>query len=456
MSTALVEQIAEAVLYEGYVLYPYRPSSKKNQRQRFTFGRVCPQDYSIAENGAEPCIMQTECLAVASSESAQLSVSARFLQPVAREIGALADPARSLSTDGLPSYQVVPELRAGGKLFQTWHEARERKVAPPPVKLGKESLAEYNFPFEFEATRDVEPIREGDLIVGLVLRTSMSVQGVVTISVQQLQNSLSKITVGVLNQTPWTPHRSEMEAVLLRTFASTHLVLQVQAGQFVSLMDPPAELRDAAAQCRNVGAWPVLVGDEAKGERDVMLSSPVILYDYPRIAEESPGPLFDGTEIDEILTLRILTLSDEEKLELSQADTAARQLLERTESLPREAFARLHGTVRDLQPTPAPAVEYDDFFGARKKLTEVKVQGLPLRVGDHVRIRPKARADIMDMALSGQLAVIEALEQDLEERVHLALVLENDPGKDLGLMRQPGHRFFFGLDEVEPVLEGTE
>jgi len=83
----------------------------------------------------------------------------------------------------------------------------------------------------------------------------------------------------------------------------------------------------------------------------------------------------------------------------------------------------------------------------------VEVNGVYLRAGDRVRICPKARADVMDLALQGRTAIIEAVEQDLEKRVHLALVLEDDPGKDFGLMRQTGHRFFYGVDEVEPVRE---
>ena len=76
-----------------------------------------------------------------------------------------------------------------------------------------------------------------------------------------------------------------------------------------------------------------------------MLSSPIILYDYPQIAAESPGDLFDSTEIDEILSLRIMTLSDEEKAEIRAGDEQARRILERTESLPPEQFMKLHGAL---------------------------------------------------------------------------------------------------------------
>src|SRR5262249_59078035 len=116
--------------------------------------------------------------------------------------------------------------------------------------------------------------------------------------------------------------------------------------EFVSLADPPPELAAAAAGCANEGTWPAMAGDP--GARDTVLSSPIILEDYPRVAEESPGDLFDATEIDEILTLRILTLSDREKAELRATDERARELLDRCESLTGDELLRLHGTLRGL------------------------------------------------------------------------------------------------------------
>ena len=125
-------------------------------------------------------------------------------------------------------------------------------------------------------------------------------------------------------------------------------MIGVTAGEFVSLLEPPAELQSLAADCENVGAWPVLVGDP--GQRDTMLASPIILYDYPQIAPESAGDLFDGTEIDEILSLRIMTLTDDEKREIRESDERARLILERTESMPVEQFMKLHGALRGLRP----------------------------------------------------------------------------------------------------------
>ena len=176
-----------------------------------------------------------------------------------------------------------------------------------------------------------------------------------------------------------------------------------------------------------------------------MLSSPIILYDYPKIAAESPGDLFDSTEIDEILTLRVQTMTDAEKIEMRQVDEHARKILERVENLSPEQFRQMHGTMRNLRPLG------EDFFNPAKRIESAKVLGVDLKVGDRVRIRPKKRADVMDMALDGKVAIIEAVEQDVEDGIHFALILEDDPGKDLGLLRQPGHRFFYSADEVEPL-----
>ena len=92
-----------------------------------------------------------------------------------------------------------------------------------------------------------------------------------------------------------------------------------------------------------------------------------------------------------------------------------------------------------------------DPWGQTTRLESVPWRSAELRVGDHVRLRPGGSADIMDLALAGQAAVVEAIEQDFEDRIHVAVVLDEDPGRDLGLLRQPGHRFFFKLDEVEPA-----
>ena len=130
-----------------------------------------------------------------------------------------------------------------------------------------------------------------------------------------------------------------------------------------------------------------------------MISSPIILYDYPKIAPESPGDLFDAAEIDEILTLRIMSMTDEEKHEMRHVDEQARRILERTEALPEEHLLKMHGALRDLRPLD------EDFFNPKSRIESVNVAGVPLHAGSRVRIRPKGRADVMDLALAGKTAV---------------------------------------------------
>lgn len=460
MKRELLERIVNAVLYEGYILYPYRPSSRKNCRERFTFGRVYPEAYSDAQKGAEPCVMQTECLVETEEENAELEVGVRFLHPMAREIGM---PLEGGQREGESAVHVVPELCVDGQLYQSWHEAVEREIRVPGMLLGE---APKRVAFSFPEAATTEPIHgQAGRVAGVIARRQKAVSGTVELRTQDLGEGLHKVTVRILNQTPATAAELENpEAILMRTLASTHTILHVRQGRFVSLTAPPERWQGAAKECQNVGVWPVLVGDEEKEERDTVLSSPIILYDYPRIAAESAGPLFDGTEIDEILTLRILTMTEQEKVEMRRVDEQARRLLERTEALSGEKLLRLHGVMRTGDNPTGPTnrarptedvVDSDDFFGASTPLKGVTVGGVYLQAGDRVRIRPKARADALDLALAGQTAIIEAVEQDMERRIHLALVVENDPGKDLGFLRQPGHRFFYGVDEVEP-LTGVE
>ena len=99
----------------------------------------------------------------------------------------------------------------------------------------------------------------------------------------------------------------------------------------------------------------------------------------------------------------------------------------------------------------SPEFNWDQLEG-RAPLESVRLFGIELRAGDHVRLWPKPGADILDMALAGKVATIEAIEQDYEDNVHLAVVVDDDPGRDLGLLRQPGHRFFFSTAEVEPMI----
>ena len=347
MNQVLVDQIAAAVLYEGYILYPYRPSVKN--RQRWTFGGLVPQAYSQSQNMSEPCEMQTECL-VAGSPSSAITISARFLQLVARLVKQFANPLDELPDEGTIPCPTVELLQVGDEVFYTWQEAVEQKIDLEESSLGALADRPRQREFVLESHRDRQPLCSPDgKIVGALVRERKCIEGLVETGAAEVAPGLFKVTVKIENHTPVDKvNAADRDEAMMHGLVSTHTVLGVRDGDFVSLIDPPAPYEHLASLCRNVGCWPVLVGDE--GDKDTMLSAPIILYDYPQIAPESPGELFDGTEIDEILTLRIMTLTDQEKQEMAAVDQRARAVLARTESLGNEQMLGLHGTFRGLRP----------------------------------------------------------------------------------------------------------
>ena len=348
MNLAVVDKIAKAVLYEGYMLYPYRPSSVKNQ-QRWNFGVLCPKSYSDAQDGTEASTMQTECLVEGDSRSS-IELRVRFLQLNARSVGQLTTPVNELVAADLPPLRWVERFEVNGRVYQAWQEAAEREVIVPVRSVESLVADPLVHQFTFRAERQIEPLRDSDENVGGVLvREGNALSGEVEVLISQQTDGLFKLTVRIRNTTPLDiTANTNREKALLHSLVSTHTILGAADGAFVSLLAPPAQLHERASNCKNVGTWPVLVGEE--GQRDTMLSSPIILYDYPQIAPESAGDLFDGTEIDEILSLRIMTLTDEEKVEMRQSDERARQMLERTETMPVEQLMKLHGVLRGLRP----------------------------------------------------------------------------------------------------------
>jgi len=473
-----VKDIVNAVLYEGYMLYPYRPSSVKN-RQRWTFGGVYPQAYSVAQDGADPWIMQTECL-VQGDARTELDVEIGFLHLVEREVGALTPPLPVWQDLTVPPYRKVEMLEVGERRHYAWQEATPQRVNVGKLSIATLSGPAHDVPFAFPGSREIEPLNAANgEVVGVLVRTRQPIEGKIELRAESVADAAFRLTVRIQNSTPLEMGEGmQRDAVSLHALVSCHTILRVRAGEFASLMDPPAPLAAAASECTNIGAWPVLVGDGA--ERDTLLSSPIILYDYPQIAPESPGDLFDSTEIDEILTLRILAMTDEEKREMAAVDERARALLERTEQLAPEQLQKLHGSMRQLRPvTPVdesvdarpkppwedlgrPVASVDESVRAETKppweeldalprLAYLRVNGVELRVGDPVRLKPRGNADIFDMALSYKLATIESIERDFENRVHVAVTVDDDPGRDFGLERMPGHRFFFRPDELEPL-----
>ena len=346
MNAKLVNEIVNAVLYEGYILYPYRPSSVKN-RQRFNFGVFAPRDYCEKHASGETYFLQSECL-VRGSPGAELIVNLRFLHVAARIVNRLTTPVTDLSEANRWNLQPVDSLDVDGRICQTRQEAVERDVCLrfPLEKLISSPMQER---FLFPAEEEIEPIRDATgTIAGAIARHQEMISGEIEISADQPADGLYKIAMRISNLTPvQNAEAQNREDAVTRSFVSAHLILQTVGGEFISLMDPPAEFQEIAATCHNVGTWPVLVGEQT--QHDAMLASPIILYDYPQIAPESAGDFFDGTEMDEMLALRVMTLTDLEKQEMRQGDDRARQILERTENLPEEQFLKLHGALRGLR-----------------------------------------------------------------------------------------------------------
>lgn len=336
MNLKLSNAIANAVLYEGYMLYPYRPSSVKN-RQRFNFGVLYPQVYSEAQIGSDACAMQTECL-VEGGALTTLEVRVRFLRLLDRSVHQLAEPGS----------EPILHLEVDGKRFTPWQEAIECEVIVPACNLYSLAATPLEWNFAFAAKEETEVLRHAaGQRAGHIARTQKPVRGAIEVGTVYFGDGTYKIHVRVKNLTVPGDGDLDRGQALMQSLVSAHVLLGVVDGQFVSLLDPPESLKELAASCQNVGSWPVLVG--AEGERDTMLASPIILYDYPQIAPESPGDLFDGTEIDEILALRILTMTEDEKREMRDTDDRARKILERTETLPMEHLIKLHGTLRELR-----------------------------------------------------------------------------------------------------------
>jgi hypothetical protein len=449
-----VDNLVRAVLYEGYMLYPYRPSSVKNQ-QRWTFGGVYPRAW-VDASGSDASMMQTECI-VEGGAHTRIAVRPGGLHLIRREVRELLAPVAAWPDGSEPASRLVAMLDVDGRRFSAWQEACEAHIDIAPATLGELCETGQRIPFGLDGGCETEWLRDAaGLVRGALVRTRDTVEGRVELGAIRVADTAFRLTVRIVNTTlVEAPQRLSRDEASLFALASCHAVLGVTEGAFVSSIDPPEGLAAEVAACRNIGAWPVLAG--VAPARDMMLAAPIILYDYPQVAPESAGDLFDSTEIDEILTLRILTMTDEEKREMAGADERTRALLARTENLSADELQRLHGTFRQMRVVPEPEQEFGSVpwaeteADARPHLACVHVCGMELKVGDHVVLHPHGRADIFDLALRDQVATIESIERDFEDHVHVAVTVDSDPGREFGFARMPGHRFFFAPDEIEPL-----
>ncbi len=493
MNFATAQALANTVLYEGYVLYPYRASAKKNQ-VRFQFGVVAPRAYaevmgvdgpSGVSGAVEPWRTRTECLLEPGTD-ADITVVVRFLQLQARLVEERTD-------DG---FRPVAELDLGSSRVVSWDEAVERNIEIT-LSVAALTVGHRVEAFSFPAAEEIEDVNDG---AGRIVRRLSPLAGRVVLSAEEVPGpyGVVRLRVDVENLSDWSADDpiAARDVALHHSLLSAHSMIGVSRGRFISLLDPPEWAGPLAKSCDNRSTWPILIGDD-----DVMLSAPIILYDHQEIAAESPGDLYDGLEIDEILSLRTLTLTDEEKAEARATDPRAAAIIDRVDNMSTEVLSRLHGALRGLQPvsngggpivigTPgATATGLPDLgaFDPYAELTRepvpgkdpsvpwwdpaadasvdpdtdsVLVQGVPVSKGAKVVLRPGRQLDVssdvrrvtdaQDLFYDGRVAIVQAVIFDVDGDEYLACSLEDVPDVDLA----HGRFLYFRPTEVDPTEEG--
>jgi hypothetical protein len=429
--------VADAVLYEGYLLYPYRASSSKNQ-SRWQFGVLGPQgaaDTGIGEDGTLSAQVLVRSYGVPS-----LSGVVRFLQLQHRG-------AERGVGDG--RFEPVDELVAGSTAWVSWDEAVECNIKMDPFRV---TSLPRTLDISVPAGTDVEAVDGGRLV-----RTRRSLHGQLDISADQ-DGDLLRLTFEVRNVAPPAADKDEAIATSL---IGTHLLIEVTDGEFVSLLEPPDAAADAVARCGHHRCFPVLTG--TPGSNDLVLVSPIILYDHPEIAEQSKGALFDSTEIDEILTLRVMTMTDEEKAQARATDPLAARIIDRCDSMSPEAMLDLHGVLRNphaaapedtLIPEIPEGVDWWDPLAdnaVRPDIDAILVNGTRVTRGTRVRLRPSRRADAQDLFYADKIARVTSVHEDVDGDQHVGVVIEDDPAADLHDWY--GRYLYFAPDEVEPLIE---
>ncbi|MFJ5194526.1 hypothetical protein ACIQCQ_20820 [Streptomyces sp. NPDC088394] len=453
MSLDQVRSIADAVLYEGYLLYPYRASSHKN-RSRWQFGVLGPPHATAASFGEEP-EMEMQCLLAPHDGPAAVTVHLRFLQLQVREV-------RSTGEDGVEV--PVGQLIVDGVPVMSWDEAVEREIVLPALPLGEVTDAVHEVP----GGEETEPLTDArGVVAGRIVRRRLPL-AVRVRARAVIDDGHVRLSVAVRNEHP--EPAATKDAAIRSSLIGAHLLLRAHDADFVSLLEPPAGAAAAAGRCRQRRCWPVLAGP--KGTTDTLLGAPIILYDHPEVAEQSPGALFDSTEIDEILTLRVMTMTEEEKAEARATDPRAREIIDRCDGMSPAGLQQLHGLLRDPhRPQPAapagPVADVRDVEPAafdtagapwwdpaadasvRPGSDAVVIDGVRVAKGSLVRVHPSRRADAQDLFFAGQVARVTAVLSDVDGGTHIALVLVDDPASDLHDWY--GRYFYFAPDELTPL-----
>jgi hypothetical protein len=439
---AKVHALADAVLFEGYMLYPYRANDPKNN-VRWQFGVLTPPAY-VEADPSERSHLQLDCLV----EGADITVTvvARFLQVQQRRVQ---------TADG----NWTNSLDVGDATYLPWDEA---VVCESTVTATLSDSCPYSScdSIRVEGAIDIEELpRAGGAPPARLVRERCDLQADVFVDAAPLPGpyGVRRLRIRLENTTSWSANELGRPVALRHSLVAAHLILSVDRGAFVSMIDPPEWARGYAESCDQIGTFPVLAGPP--GDRHVILAAPIILYDHPVVAPESTLQFCDATEMDEMLTLRTLTLTEAEKRQARGSDPRAAQLIDEIDNLPSELLDRLHGAIRSMtsvaraaEPTPdevPPWWNPEADADADPDTDTVLVGNTAIGRGCAVRLQPgRRRADAQDMFLAGRTARVEAVLRDLDGGHHLAVTLDDlvEDGYN------PHGRFlYFAPDEVEPI-----
>jgi hypothetical protein len=395
MNSAL-EELVRSLLYEGYALYPYTPGVKNATPT--PFGIVYPPAYAEAQPAAHSMLR---------------------LEAVLR-----GDPDARLQG-------TVLFLQATGER----HEAGERSLELGPMTLAELARVPVRRTFSFPMDGEDEELR-----------------GRLAMRAELLSPALARVRLCVHNETEMAvdPAEASRGEALRHSLVSTHPLLEVDGGSFVSPLEREGAEGDAALVSEPVNTFPVLLG-----ENDLaVLGAAIVLPDHPELAPESLGSLFDNTEIEEALLLHVHALSDEEREQISSQDPAVQEMIERAASTTSEDIMNLHGRLTYTEPDERPASTGrpptpPEWLDEVKGEHQVSAGGATVRLGDKIVLRPGTEGDVYDKILHGRTATVERIYRGYDERIYLGVTVDDDPGQDL--LRETGRYLFFFADEVEPV-----
>ena len=341
-SESLLERITKTVLYEGYSLYPYYRSSAKNSKP-VPFGAVYPRQF-VKHNPDVHSTTQTQCI-IKGTDDTEIEITVRFLQLRNRQL---------LKIDhdeyGPGQFRPTDSIKEGDATYHSGWEGVERELnlGTHTISTIVDNKVEKDIAFESEKANDII-YGENGTVAGNVIISQSKINGTITASADPAGDNKNgfKITVQISNTTSVdnSEKLSRNDSYKL-SFLSTHTILKTEEGAFISQTDPKQNWEKIVEACDNINTWPILIEKDYK----TMLSSPIVLYDYPEIAPESMGDMFDGTEIEEALVLHMATMPEEEKQKIDKGDPKMKAMMERVESVTPEEIMSLHGGFKEVKP----------------------------------------------------------------------------------------------------------